>query len=190
MAELNGFANDALSVWGSVSDFKHFLPRIFELYFSLTEPSFEFLAPEILFSKLRHGQWLDWPIQEQAAIRDLLHALWKEILEDPPSSISFTDVQSWLCSIAQAEDNLQPYFQSWIDDQRMSASFALSSLLLSGEGRNPFWDGREPQYAQLQNWQKSQAVIRKLEQAQACTKSTSAKSEFQAALGSIGFPSL
>lgn len=113
-AELADYANDALLVWGNITDFKHFLPRILELYCSVTEPRFEFLDPEILFSKLRHGQWLTWPMQEQTAIRNLLHALWEEILGDPPSSDSFTDVQSWLCSIAQAEDDLEPYFRFWI----------------------------------------------------------------------------
>jgi hypothetical protein len=188
-AELDDYVNDALLVWGSVSDFKHFLPRIFELYFSVTEPRFEFLDPEILFSKLRHGQWSTWPMQEQTAIRNLLHALWEEILGDAPQSDSFTDVQSWLCSIAQAEDDLKPYLHAWIHDQRMSASFALSSMLLSGGGRNAFWDGRESQYAQLQHWQKSQDVVTKLEQARALAESTPAKNEFEAALGSVDFTS-
>jgi hypothetical protein len=122
-------------------------------------------------------------------MRNLLHALWEEILGDPPSSSSFTDIQSWLCSIAQAEDDLEPYLHSWINDQRMSAAFALSSMLLSGGGRNAFWDGRESQYAQLRNWQKSQAVVTKLEQARALAESTPAKNEFEAALGSVDLTS-
>ena len=33
--ELNDYVSDALLVWGGVDDFKHFLPRILELYFRL-----------------------------------------------------------------------------------------------------------------------------------------------------------
>ena len=184
-ADLEDYAADALTVWGGVDDFKHFLPRIFDLYFSEGEPQFQFLDPEILFSKLRHSQWLTWKTQEQSAVRQLLQSLWHEILGDPPPSSSFTDVQGWLCSIAQAEDDLNPYLKAWLEDRRTSASFALSSMLLSDAGRNAFWDGRESQYAQLQNWRSSQGVITKLEDALASVESVSAKNEFAAALGSI-----
>lgn len=184
-ADLENYAYDALLVWGSVSDFKHFLPRLFELYFSETEPQFEFLDPEILFSKLRHGRWLTWHAQEQSAVRQLLQSLWHEILGNPPPSESYTDVQSWLCSIAQAEDDLNPYLKAWLEDPRTSASLALSSMLLSDTGRNAFWDQRDPQYAQLQDWQSSEGVVTKLQRALASAESVSAKNEFEAALGSV-----
>jgi hypothetical protein len=184
-ADLESYADDALTVWGGVDDFKHFLPRIFDLYFSEGEPRFQFLDPEILFSKLRRSQWLTWKTPEQSAVRQLLHSLWHEILGDPPPSSSFTDVQSWLCSIAQAEDDLNPYLEAWLEDQRTSASFALSSMVLSDAGRNAFWDGRESQYAQLQSWRSSRGVVTKLEQALASAESVSAKNEFAAALGSV-----
>ena len=185
-ADLEDYAYDALSVWGGVGDFKHFLPRIFELYFGERESRFEFLYPEILFSKFRHGQWLTWKSEEQSAVRQLLHSLWHEILGDPPPSSSFTDVQSWLCSIAQAEEDLQPYLQEWLEDQRASASFALSLMLLSDTGRSAFWEERESQYTQLQNWRISQGVVTKLERALASAESVAARNEFVAALGCLG----
>jgi hypothetical protein len=187
VADLDTYTNDALLVWGSVDHFKHFLPRIFDLYFSMSEPTFEFLDPEILFSKFRHGHWLTWTMQEQTAVRELLQAIWDQALGDPPPSSSSTDVQSWLCSIAQAEDNLEPYLQTWVEDQRMSASFALSSMLLTNAGRNAFWDGRETQYAQLQTWLKSQQVVTKLKTALIRAEGTSATREFEAALGCVDF---
>ena len=186
-ADLDTYANDALLVWGTVDHFKYFLPRIFDLYFSVREPRFEFLDPEILFSKFRHGRWLTWTIREQTAVRGLLQAIWDQVLGDPPPSSSFNDVQSWLCSIAQAEDDLEHYLQSWAEDPRLSASFALSSMMLTNAERNPFWDGREAQHSQLQAWLKSQPVVTKLEKAWKLAKNDSAKREFAAALGSLGF---
>ena len=186
VADLDSYANDALLVWGSVDHFKHFLPRIFDLYFSMSEPTFEFLDPEILFSKFRHGHWRTWTMQEQTAVRELLRAIWDQVLDDPPPSSSFNDVQSWLCSIAQAEDDLAPYLQAWVENRKMSASFALSSMLLTNAERNPFRDGRETQYSQLQAWLKSLPVVTKLKRALTLAEGTPATLKFEAALGSVG----
>jgi hypothetical protein len=47
--DLQQYANDALLVWGDVSDFKHFLPRIFEL---MMAHGAEFVDPQAVFKKL------------------------------------------------------------------------------------------------------------------------------------------
>jgi hypothetical protein len=91
------------------------------------------------------------------------------VLDASPETDSFTDIESWICSIAQSEDDLSPYLRAWIQDQHMSATLALSWLLLSsslvagrGEVRNAFWGGREEQYTQLKLWVRSEAVTQKL----------------------------
>src|SRR5690242_13694260 len=62
--DLDLYAFKAMTTWGEVDDFKHFLPRIFEL--ALIEPEgFNFY--EVLFGKLAYGNWHDWPSQERAA---------------------------------------------------------------------------------------------------------------------------
>jgi hypothetical protein len=189
VSELRDYAGDALLVCGGVAEFKHFLPRIFDLYFNDPESASDFVDAEILFNKFRHGQWLTWPTQEQNAVRIFLHALWADILRDPPPPESFTDVESWLCSIAQAEDDLEPYLLQWLDDQRMSASLALSSMLLSDAGRNPFWDSRDEQCTQFQDWKKSRSVLKKLQEARIESTSVAEKNEFEAALGYLDFTS-
>lgn len=192
VAELRDYAADALSVWGGVNDFKHFLPRIFELLVTLTDPALDLTDPEILFSKFKSGDWQSWPASEQVAVRTFLHALWAEVLNHPPEADSFTDVESWLCSIAQAEDDLSPYLTQWIEDPRSSASFALSSLLLgsgvarsNSAGRNAFWENREDQYVQVQTWTKTSEVFHKLRNARIKSDSSISASEFEAALGVI-----
>jgi hypothetical protein len=182
------YAVDALLVWGDETVFKHFLPRIFELLATLPDPSLQLIDREIMFSKFRHGHWRAWPEEEQAAVEGYLHSVWHEVLGDPPSEESCSDLESWICSIAQCEDDLSSYLHEWIEDERQSASLALSSLLLtsavartSKHGRNAFWKGRDDQYAQLQKWVKSPAVIEKLEVAEkGCADSELAK-EFAAA---------
>ena len=182
------YSMDALLVWGDEAVFKHFLPRIFELLATLPDPSLQLIDQEIMFRKFRHGNWRAWPDEEQAAVEGYLHSVWHEVLGDPPAEERYSDLESWICSIGQCEDDLSSYLHEWIEDERQSASFALSCLLLtsavartSRNGRNAFWSGRDDQYAQLQKWVKSPAVIEKLRNAAVrCTDSTLAE-EFAAA---------
>jgi len=182
------YSMDALLVWGDEAVFKHFLPRIFELLATLPNPSLQLIDQEIMFSKFRHGNWRAWPDEEQAAVEGYLHSVWHEVLGDPPAEERYSDLESWICSIGQCEDDLSSYLHEWIEDERQSASLALSCLLLtsavartSRNGRNAFCSGRDDQYAQLQKWVKSPAVIEKLRNAAVrCTDSALAE-EFAAA---------
>lgn len=190
ISELRDYAADALLVWGGVSDFKHFLPRIFELFVTVDDPGLALIDPEILFSKFRYGQWLTWPEGEQAAIRKFLMTLWKRVLSNSSEGGDIMDIESWLCTIAQAEDDLSPYLNLWIEDSTSSASFALSALLLSGgmtdpgrNNRNAFWGDREAQYRQVHTWANSAHVLQRLQRARAEANDPKSADEFEAALG-------
>jgi len=170
--ELKDYANDALLVWGDILVFKHFLPRIFELYMTVANPSLEISDPEIIFSKFRHGQWRTWPRAEQDAVEVFLRAVWDSVLKHPPLDESYVDIESWICAISQSEDDLTPYFRQWEKDESHPACLALSGFLLCSaiarskrHGRNAFWTDRDTQYVQLQEWAKSTAVREKLTRA-------------------------
>ncbi|MCA8829259.1 hypothetical protein [Hymenobacter pini] len=66
----------AMTTWGDVDDFRHFLPRILDLLTSLDTGWEEWVA----LDKLRYGQWHTWPAAEQAAVRAYLLALWQYLL--------------------------------------------------------------------------------------------------------------
>lgn len=183
---LRDYAVDAILTWGGEAVFKHFLPRIFELLVTLPDPCRQLIDREIVFSKFRYGNWQAWPEAEQAAVEGFLHSVWYEVLGDPPGEESYSDLESWICSIGQCEDDLSSYLHEWIEDERQSASLALSRLLLTSavartkkHGRNEFWRG--DQYAQLQKWVKSPAVIEKLEKAEASCAGSELANEFAAA---------
>lgn len=188
LENLRDYAVDALLVWGDEAVFKHFLPRIFELLATIPDPSLQLIDREIMFSKFRHGNWRAWPEEEQAAVEGYLHSVWHEVLGDPPAEESYSDLESWICSIGQCEDDLSSYLHDWIEDERQSASLALSWLLLTSavartgkNGRNAFWQGRDDQYAQLQKWVKSPAVIERLENAEKSCAGSELANEFAAA---------
>ncbi len=80
--ELGLYTFKAMTTFGDVADFKHFLPRICELY---VEDIFAATYDVgILFSKLEYADWRDWPDHEHAAVAALL--------------------KGWLASLARSPD--------------------------------------------------------------------------------------
>jgi hypothetical protein len=57
----------AMTTFGDVNDFKHFLPRIFELFVEdfYTSP----IDFEVLLSKLEYAHWYDWDNREKSSIK-------------------------------------------------------------------------------------------------------------------------
>lgn len=187
--DLREYACDALLVWGDENTFKHLLPRIFELFLTIPNPTLQLIDGEILFSKFRHGMWRAWPEAEQNAVEHFLHAIWAHALESPQCDDHNLDTEAWLCMIAQCEDKLEPYLRYWIADDRLPASLALSSLIRISAvthskkaGRNPFWDGRDAQYAELQRWVRSPEVAKKLYEAKLACEDVVTAEELGAAL--------
>jgi hypothetical protein len=158
---LSGYADEALLVWGDLDCFKHFLPRIFDLVLNAGEwPNTP--TPERVFQGFRYGEWRTWPQEEQAAVERMLEAIWETVRSNPPIEGGYMDVELWLCSISQCEGDLGPYLNKWMDDERLSACWALSSLILgstiayTGTDHNvPVWDYNEDHDAMLakvQEW--------------------------------------
>jgi hypothetical protein len=146
---LAGYATEALMVWGDADCYKHFLPRIFELVLTAGDWTKKTPSPEMVFHPLRYGRWRTWPEQEQIAIERMLQALWETVLSNPPIQGGYIDVDQWLCCISQCEYDLNPYLYQWMKDERLSASWALSSLILGSEiaytgtdHEPPVWEGR------------------------------------------------
>lgn len=78
--DLSRYAFKAMTTWGDTDDFRHFLPRIFEL-----SATTNFIVdPFVVLGKLEYGKWLDWPDAEKNAISRFLLAWWTESLMDNP----------------------------------------------------------------------------------------------------------
>lgn len=70
--DLSRFAFKAMSTFGNLQDFKHFLPRIMELSVKDLLMVDEF----IVLNKLDYGNWNSWPVSEQEAIITLIQNWW------------------------------------------------------------------------------------------------------------------
>jgi hypothetical protein len=69
---LQEYTWSALTTWGTLRDFKYYLPRILELFTRRTLSVDDF----VVAGKLAYAKWTTWPVQEQAAIQTLLYQWW------------------------------------------------------------------------------------------------------------------
>lgn len=162
---LEQYAWDALFVWGSVDDFKHFLPRIFEL---AAAHGNEFADPPVVFNKLYHGEWHYWPETERRAVQEYLKALWNCVINSPPDEYHGEEIEDWLCGIAQAESDLLPYLNTWNGLSTENAVFNLASFIAETDFADPgrrataFWEERGELLNQVAAWVRSEEVIARL----------------------------
>jgi hypothetical protein len=103
---LNHYSRKAMTTWGSVHEFKHFLPRIFELALNGRDLEADI---EIVIGKLQCAEWHTWPDEEREAVRAYLMAGWKGIVS---GSVTYIEPTGWLCGVGIAGENLTPYFRS------------------------------------------------------------------------------
>ena len=71
--DLSYYAYKAMTTWGDVNDYKHYLPRIFEL----TARRKFIVDIFVTLGKLEYGKWKEWDATEQEAITNFLFAWWK-----------------------------------------------------------------------------------------------------------------
>ena len=85
-SNLRSYAMDALYVWGDEQDFKHFLPRIFELLKSSED--FDFVDPQTVFRKLVYqSHWRSWPRPAADAIASYFERLWEAAINSDPEDL-------------------------------------------------------------------------------------------------------
>lgn len=78
--DLSRYTFKAITTWGDVEDFKHYLPRIFELMATT-----DFIVDTfVVLGKLKLAQWKNWPEKEQTAVREFLFVWWTASIEDKP----------------------------------------------------------------------------------------------------------
>ncbi|MCX6318912.1 MAG: hypothetical protein NTW29_16660 [Bacteroidetes bacterium] len=75
--DLSRYAFKAMTTWGDLYDFKHFLPRIFQL----ASTSGFIVDTFVLLDKLAYGKWQEWAETEKEAVRQFLLAWWSDAIE-------------------------------------------------------------------------------------------------------------
>lgn len=164
--DLYRYAFKAMTTWGTTEDFKHFLPRLYELV-SADESITDEMDAEVLFSKLAYAKWHRWSLQEQEAVRNYLDALWSFLLSLSPGVVS---LDNFVCAYGQVVDDLTPYLEAWINTTTIVSMRHYFDFLDWNEAElqkrrlgNAFWSGREEQMRQVVEWATSPETAKKME---------------------------
>jgi hypothetical protein len=169
--DLKEYASDALYTWGGEHDFKHFLPRLLELLVIAKDPGLELVDPEALFRKLPYASWRSWPEPEREAISRFMREMWQAALHTEPEDLAWDGVGQWLCALANCEDDMTPYLQTWLAQSCSTAYRNLAKVILElgipyrTDVPMGYWEGRRGQWHQLIEWIKSSAVLQEIEAA-------------------------
>jgi len=206
---LSDYTGDAILTWGDVDCFRHFLPRIIEL--TVTDAERPNGAPDAVqvFRLFYHAEWRTWPEQEQGAVKQLLSAVWQTVLSNPPIESGWIDVEEWICAISHCESDIKGNLDLWRRDDRISAAWALSCLVLGSEipyvsmnvdapvwiegqdqqafidefmktpTASPYWDQCRAQLAQLIEWVRSPEASEKLRRAELTCDNEVLEQEFR-----------
>lgn len=154
-AELEYYGFKAVHSWGSVDDFKHFLPRVLQL-FALEAPC-RYDRPTVS-GKLRHARWTEWPEDEKRAVVTFFNAWWQwRLAMDPDNRIEISELVMILGTVF---DDLLPFLRYW--DSQLPQSLAAAQQLASFIENNTWsgdpyhlgcvWGSNEAHLRTIANW--------------------------------------
>lgn len=132
--QLSHFAFSAISTWGELEDYKHFLPRILELAGKQEVILDIGLELRAITAKLKDNKWVAWPVPEQAALEAWFMALWGDILiHYQPGWDGYNDRQ-FLEHAAGAFDDLSPFLDKWAASKELPALLLLADFAINELG--------------------------------------------------------
>ncbi len=138
--DLGTYASSVFLTVGSTSDFRYFLPRIFEV--AVNTPSW-FPGPEILGRALASAGWLAWRAGEAGAVREVL-AAWLETRLAPSRPDGYA-IDTLICAIGRAEADMQPFLDAVLQYPAAVTAFAGANpgAIRHGFLSNGFWRGHD-----------------------------------------------
>jgi hypothetical protein len=155
------YAMKAVTTWGDVDEFRHYLPRILELIALYPDGWIDVAG---FIARLDAGNWCDWPQVERDAVLAYCSAFWRWLVNDevaPPRCVGL------LLGASRAGVPLAPLLEEWAASTSVMASKCLSQLIgeesesLLGAGTVRRWKGRDREL--LNSFLRSEDTKRRLE---------------------------
>ena len=162
MAEdLSYFAAKSMTTFGDEDDFKHFLPRLFELM-SQGESVCNY-GEEILIGKLGYANWTEWNEVEKSAVENFLMKLIRYSSDFEKDKAYFTE--TFLAGIANAVEDITPYLNPWLEDISVNKIYTLHYLVVDCHyGMSNVYLAKLPaQRKQIKDWLISENTVSTLE---------------------------
>jgi len=146
--DISRYAFKAMSTWGDVDDFKHYLPRIFEL---LSTTDFV-VDTFVILGKLDYGNWTDWEQDEKNAILDFLYSWWIDFI----STKDYFDIEI-LNEINKLTHDLPKLLDLWTIDVKKNSfrcfiDFLQSEFYDIAQKTELYKDFRDSDIKYLKNW--------------------------------------
>lgn len=163
--ELSVFYFKVMTTWGGVDDFRHFLPRIFELLTDFRTYWEEWVA----LDKLNYGHWRTWPALEQAAVCAYLVAFWEEVLTTPDELMD-AFCGEYFGAIANVYPDLSELLRRW-EQAPLAGLIRLGSFVsrdfayIQQKRQLSLFDHRDDLGPVVLAWLSTDAVLTRLEQA-------------------------
>jgi hypothetical protein len=92
--DLERYARKAMTTVDHADTFRYFLPRIVELS---VEDAF-LVDREVVFGKMRYGNWQEWPIHEQEALERFAKAIAATFAT---TQYDRSELDEWVCALGQ-----------------------------------------------------------------------------------------
>lgn len=121
--DLRPYAMHAMTTWGDIAEFKHYLPRLYELL--VMHPGWT--DAELLIGRLDMAEWSQWPDAERDAVIAFLHELWAWSLTIDPDDASCGGI---LQGFGVAGISAARALMTWRTDQSWSATRQIAVLLI------------------------------------------------------------
>ncbi|MFD0883680.1 hypothetical protein ACFQ08_03790 [Streptosporangium algeriense] len=154
---LGPYAGNAMSTWGEVGEFMHFLPRLLELL--ILEELNGFLHADTTMMRIGN-RWTSWRRSERESIIAVCDAWWRHTLNHYPRDV---DVMMMIAILADDLGlDLAPYLAEWESNSTETAARHMAWLVrdfTSGVARDIEW------YALLTDWITGPAPIVIMERA-------------------------
>lgn len=121
--DLSMYARHAMSTWGDIAEYKHYLPRLYELL--VVHPGWT--DAELLIGRLDTAEWSRWPDAERDAVIEFLHELWAWSLTVDPDDASCEGI---LRGFGHAGISAARALMTWRTDRSWSATRQIAVLLI------------------------------------------------------------
>ncbi|MEL6537675.1 MAG: hypothetical protein AAFQ98_19800 [Bacteroidota bacterium] len=123
--DLSRFTGKAITTWGNSEDYKHFLPRIFELVAELSAP----YSIEIAFGKLSLAKWEDWEGEEQGQVHEFMISLWDNLVNDSSPKAEW-EFKEYFAVIGQYYPRFRDLLDIWAQAESKAAIQHLAKFLI------------------------------------------------------------
>jgi len=124
--DLSRYTGKAMTTWGDLRDFKHFLPRILELTAELTTPYEIWIA----FDKLEIADWENWEQNERKVVEEFMFALWENLINDKSDKAEW-EFQDYFSSLAHYYPNFKKLLITWEKSRSKTSIKHLSNFIVN-----------------------------------------------------------